>query len=145
MTEAELLQKLKQVEALFARSTFAGEREAAANARDKLRARLREQSATETPTEHKFTLADSWSVRLLVALLRRYGVEPYRLRGQHRTTLMAKMPRKFLEETVWPQFVTLSDTLQGYLREVTDRVIAEAIDPDASEPAGPPKALGPGK
>ena len=141
MTEAELLRKLMQVEALFAGSTWAGEREAAANARDKLRAKLEELSQSDPPVEHKFSLRDAWSVRLLIALFRRYGIAPYRRKGQHATTVMAKVPKKFLLETLWPEFEQLSDTLAQYLSEVTERVIAEAIHPDRSDAGSEPKAL----
>jgi hypothetical protein len=144
VTEAELITKLAQLEALFAGTTYAGEREAAANARDKLRARLTELLATDAPVEQQFTLRDIWSVRLMVALLRRYDLRPYRRKGQRYTTVMAKVPRRFLEETLWPQFVQLSATLEQYLSEVTERVIAQAICADASEPAQETKALGPG-
>jgi len=145
VTEAELLTKLSQLEALFAGTTFAGEREAAANARDKLRARLAELLPTDPPVEQQFTLRDIWSTRLMVALLRRYELRPYRRKGQRHTTVMAMVPRRFLEETLWPQFVQLSQVLEQYLFEVTERVIAQAIHADASEPAQESKALGPGK
>lgn len=141
MTEAELLRKLMQVEALFAGSTYAGEREAAANAREKLKAKLEELSKSDAPVEHKFTLRDGWSVRLFIALLRRYGIVPYRKKGQHATTIMAKVPRGFLNETLWPQFQQLSDTLAQYLNEVTERVISEAVHPDGSDAGAEPKAL----
>jgi hypothetical protein len=145
MTEAELLEKLSRIEALFAGTTFEGERNAAANARDKLRARIAELVATDPPREHQFSLPDIWSVKLMVALLRRYDIEPYRRRGQRKTTLMARMPKRFLEETLWPEFVQLSDELQRYLAEITDRVIAKAVHADATEPKEAPKPLPPGK
>ena len=64
MTEAELLEKLARIEALFAGTTFEGERNAAANARDKLRARIAELIASDPPREHQFSLRDIWSVKL---------------------------------------------------------------------------------
>jgi len=145
MTEAELLEKLSRIEALFAGTTFEGERNAAANARDKLRARITELLASDPPREQQFSLADIWSVKLMVALLRRYDIEPYRRRGQRRTTLMARVPQRFLDETLWPEFVQLSAELQQYLAEITDRVIAKAVHADATEPAEAPKPLPPGK
>ena len=145
MTEAELLEKLTRIEALFAGTTFEGERNAAANARDKLRARIAELVATDPPREQQFSLPDIWSVKLMVALLRRYDIEPYRRRGQRRTTLMARVPKHFLDDTLWPQFVQLSDELQRYLSEVTDRVIAKAVHDDVTEPGEAPKPLPPGK
>ena len=145
MTEAELLEKLSRIEALFAGTTFEGERNAAANARDKLRARITELLASDPPREQQFSLADIWSVKLMIALLRRYDIEPYRRRGQRRTTLMARIPQRFLDETLWPEFVQLSAELQQYLSEITDRVIAKAVHADATEPAEAPKPLPPGK
>lgn len=144
MTEQELLAKLAGVEALFAGTTFAGERQAAATARDKLLAKLAEVQASDPPVEQQFSLGDTWTVRLMIALLRRYGLEPYRRRGQRRTTVMARMPRKFLDETLWPQFVELSAVLREYLQQVTDRVIQQAIHPDVADAAEAPKPLGPG-
>jgi hypothetical protein len=38
--------------------------------------------------EFRFSLADQWSRHLLVALLRRYGIKPYRYSRQRRTTVM---------------------------------------------------------
>ncbi|HET6583166.1 MAG TPA: hypothetical protein VFG69_06960 [Nannocystaceae bacterium] len=145
MTEAELLEKLSRIEALFAGTTFEGERNAAANARDKLRARIAELVASDPPREHQFSLRDVWSVKLMVALLRRYDIEPYRRRGQRHTTVLARIPKRFLEETLWPEFTQLSDELTRYLAEITDRVIATAVHPDAREPSEAPKPLPPGK
>jgi hypothetical protein len=54
-----------------------------------IRRRLREQQQTEPPIEFAFKLRDRWSHRLLVALLRRYQIRPYRYRGQRYTTIMA--------------------------------------------------------
>lgn len=46
---------------------------------------------------------------------------------------MARAPRSFVDETLWPEFVELSRTLKGYLEEVTDRVIAQGIHAVAAE------------
>ena len=78
MDEAALISKLAKIEALFAGATTEGERAAAASARDRIVARLREVEKADPPIEFKFTLADAWSHRLLLALLRRYGLKPYR-------------------------------------------------------------------
>jgi hypothetical protein len=141
MTEAELLEKLQRIEALFAGTTFEGERIAAATAREKLRAKLAEVTKLDPPREQRVTLPDIWSTKLFVALLRRYDLRPYRHRGQRRTTVMVMVPQKFFDETLWPEMNELFETLQGYLLEVTERVIAQAIHPDATELGEAPKAL----
>ena len=95
------------------------------------------------PVDFKFTLADVWSRRLLIALLRRYELEPFRYRGQRTTTVMVKVSKRFVDETLWPQFLELERTLRGFLDEVTDRVISEAIHRNTAEvdEVAAPKAL----
>ena len=46
---------------------------------------------------------------------------------------MAKVPKRFLDETLWPEFQELNKTLQIYLDEVTSRVVTEGIYADNSE------------
>jgi hypothetical protein len=123
--EQELVEKLRRVETLFARTTFEGERVAAANAMDRIRERLRNLRESSAPVEYKFTMRDSWSRRLLVALMRRYDIQPYRYHGQRHTTVMARVPASFVDETLWPEFRELDRTLRSYLDEVTSRVIGE--------------------
>jgi hypothetical protein len=128
--ERELIEKLLRIEALFARPGTDGEKAAAASAAERIRARLAEMGGVDPPIEFQFKLADRWSRTLLTALLRRYGLRPYRYRRQRYTTVMARVSRRFVNETLWPEFEELNRTLQAYLAEVTDRVVAEAICPD---------------
>jgi tRNA nucleotidyltransferase (CCA-adding enzyme) len=48
---------------------------------------------------------------------------------------MVRVPKRFVEETLWPEFEELNRTLHAYLDEVTERVIREEIDRDSSEAA----------
>ena len=89
-------------------------------------------------------MGDMWSRKLFVALLRRYGVEPYRYYRQRYTTVMANVPQKFVDEILWPEFEELNETLQSYLSEVTERVVSEGVFADSSEASvvnEKPKAL----
>lgn len=131
--EQKLIDRLRKIEALFARPGSAGERAAAESARDRIRERLRLLERSEKPIEYKFTLSDSWHKALFLALLRRYDLKPYRYRGQRRTTVMVKVTRTFADEVLWPQYQQLGDTLEKHLNAVTTRIIAEAIHGDARE------------
>lgn len=134
MSEVDrLVEKLRKIEALFARPGSEGERAAAATALERIRERLRQLEREEPPIEYKFTLADGWSRELFVALLRRYDLRPYRYRGQRRTTVMVRVTRRFVDETLWPEFQELDATLLDYLRQVTQRVIREAIFHDTTD------------
>jgi len=110
-----------------------GERVAAAKALERIRQRLEETKQGDPPVEYKFSLADVWSRRLFVALLRRYGIRPYRYHRQRHTTVMAKVPKRFVDDTLWPEFQELNDTLRAYLDEVTSRVVSEGVHADSSE------------
>ncbi len=66
-------------------------------------------------------------------LLRRYGIKPFRYRGQRYTTVMARVPSRFVNETLWPEFTEVSKTLRDYLSEVTERIVSQVICQDNSE------------
>jgi len=132
MDASRLIEKLLAVERLFAGAATDGEREAA-DAAHRIRARLEELDHEEEPQAFKFCLQHIWSRRLLLALLRRYGIRPYRYSGQRRTTVMVHASRRFIEETLWPEFQQLDQLLHTYLSEMTEQVIHEALDADSSE------------
>jgi hypothetical protein len=71
----------------------------------------------------------------MIAILRRYGLKPYRYRGQRHTTVMTRVSEGFVDETLWPEFQEISKMLRTYLSEVTERVISEVICKDTSEAA----------
>jgi len=131
--EQQLVEKLRRIEALHARPGSEGERQAAERARERIQARLRQLEAEEPPIEFRFSLADQWSRHLFVALLRRYGIHPYRYRGQRRTTVMARLSRAFVNETLWPEFQELQSTLAAYFDALTDRVIEQVLEVRAGE------------
>lgn len=133
MREQDLLDKLRKIERLYSGATTPGEKEAAADAITRIKRRIGETAKVDRPVEYKFTLVDGWSKKLFLALLRRYGLKPYRRARQRRNTVMVKVPRTFVEQTLWPEFLELSDVLQSYLDEVTERVIARGIYSDVGD------------
>jgi hypothetical protein len=133
MDEAKLREKLSRIEALFAGATTPGERVAAGEARRRIQLRLESVVQQDPPVEYRFTLTDTWSRKVFLALLRRYDLKPYRHRGQRRTTVMVKVPKSFVNETLWPEFQQINTTMRAYLDEVTDRIIADVIHDDSSE------------
>lgn len=132
-SEQQLLEKLRRIEALFAGATTEGERVAADEAKKRIQKKLREAATLDPPVEYRFKLADDWSRSVFIALLRRYDIRPYRRPRQRRTTVMAKVPRRFVEETLWPEFEALSKTLQEHLKAVTERVVREVLHQDSSD------------
>ena len=133
MDEAKLIEKLRRIEALHAGATTPGERVAAAGARKRILARLAEVQVADPPIEYRFTIVDPWSRQVFNALLRRYSLRPYRYARQHRQTVMVRVSRRFVDETLWPEFDSLSTELSGYLLEVTERVVREALGASGRE------------
>ena len=125
--EERLIERLRKVEALFARTTYPGERLAAQSALERIRRRLMELERVEQPVEFRFSLPDRWSQSLFIALLCRYGLKPYRYARQHRTTVTVKVAASFVDEVLWPQFRELNATLRSHLDSVTRRIIQQAI------------------
>jgi len=125
--EQALRDKLRKIEALFAGAATAGEKAAAGAAAERIRERLGRSSDTEKLEETRFSIPDSWSRQLFIALCRRYGLNPYRYRRMHRQTILVRAPKSFVEQVLWPEFQELSMALQTYLSEITERVIREEV------------------
>lgn len=133
MDEADLREKLRKIEALFAGATTPGERSAAEAALERVKARLTENLQRDPPVEMQFSMTDQWSKHLFIALCRRYGLRPYRYPRQKRTTVMVRLPRGFADQVLWPEFVQLDDILRRYLLEITLRLIREHVHGDVSD------------
>ncbi len=133
MNEAGLIEKLLKIEALFAGAATEGERTSADRARQRILERLREMIPENPPIEYKFTFRDMWSRKVFVTLLRRYGLRPYRYNRQRYTTVMAQVPKRFVDETLWPEFQKINEELSSYLQKVTDRVVESVLHEDSSD------------
>ena len=90
----------------------------------------------------QFSIANSWSRQLFVALARRYDLRPYRHARQRRTTVMLQVPEAFMRDVLWPEFKQLNAALVEYLAEVTARIIREEVHREAGEAEERPDPLG---
>ena len=133
MDEERLIKRLRLIEALHAGAATEGEGMAAEMARRRILERLKLREKEDPPVEYRFSMGDMWSRKVFVALLRRYGIKPYRYKGQRYTTVMARLSKRFVDETLWPEFQEFSEVLRSYLSDVTDRVVSQVIHEDASE------------
>jgi hypothetical protein len=132
-TEQSLREKLRKISALFEGAKTPGERSAAEAALLRVKKALVLIAQTEQPIEMRFTLPDRWQRRLFTALCRRYGLEPYRYLRQRYTTVMVRVPRSFVDRTLWPEYLAIKDALDEYLSEATDRIIREEVYRDTRE------------
>lgn len=163
MTEQQLREKLRKIQQLYEGSRTPGERDAAVAAMNRVRQALdalgprtedsgpgwfpggwapRTESTRpqarrephEAVIEMQFTFPDQWRRRLFSALCRRYGLSPFRYKGQRYTTVMLRVRKSFVDKILWPEYNELEAALTEYLEEATDRIIREEIFADAGEP-----------
>jgi hypothetical protein len=132
-TEQELREKLRKISALFEGATTTGERNAAAAAIARVKQALAALGQTERAIETRFSMNDLWHRRLFSALCRRYGLEPFRYKGQRYSTLVVRAPQSFVDKTLWPEYLELQKALDEYLNEATERIIREEVYGDARE------------
>ena len=137
--EEELLEKLRKIEALHAGATTDGERTAAATVAERIRAKLKESAAIDPPIEFSFAVDSLYAKSLLIALMRRYDIAPYRYRGQRWSTVRARVPKGFVDRILWPEYQQLLHVLDAHLSNITARVIHTAIHKDTSEAAEVPE------
>ena len=128
-----MFETLRKIEALHAGAATPGERDAAASARDRIRQRLERLAREERSDEYRFSMDNPWSRKIFVALLRRYGIEPYRYSRQRRNTVMARVPRSFVEQILMPEFEAMNRALIEHLERITAEIISHEISEDVSE------------
>ena len=131
--EQTLREKLRKIEALFSGAATEGERVAAGAAAERIRERLGRAADREKQIELRFSIPDTWSRHLFVALCRRYGLRPFRYRRMHRQSIIIKGPRSFIEQVLWPEFEQLNSALVAYLADITERVIREEVHGETGE------------
>jgi hypothetical protein len=129
----QLIETLLKVEALHAGATTPGERDAAGAAIERIKKKLEQFVEADPPKEMKCTFSNHWSKQLFCALAKRYDLQPYRYYRQRYTTVMLRVPARFLDEVLWPEFVALDDVLEKYLNEMTAKIISEAIFKGSAE------------
>jgi len=132
-TEEDLIRKFRSIEQLIIGASTEGEKGAAFDALERIKKRLSEIKKSDPPIEYKFTLTNTWSRKLLSALLRRYDIKPYRYYRQRHTTVMAKISVGFVNSIFWPEFKRLDTILQEHIDEITSNIISKAVNKDTSE------------
>lgn len=74
----------------------------------------------------------SLTVKLFLAVCRRYGLKPYQRPGQHRTTVMLKVPPSFSQKILVPEFQQLAEALGLYFRDSVERLIENSVFRDSA-------------
>jgi hypothetical protein len=136
-TLEQLLRTLEKVQSLRARAGTPGEERAAAEAEERILARLRamsgggfagprERPREEPPVIHRFSIGDPWSRDLFRALLQREGLSELRYHRQQRTTVRVRGPRDTMDR-LWREFRKLQQILLAEINQVTDDFVRDTV------------------
>jgi hypothetical protein len=79
--------------------------------------------------EFRFSLPSARSQVLFCALLKRCGVKAYRYRGQKRSTINARVSKRFVDELLWPQYREFASILDTFFDGLAFQVISDTIGP----------------
>jgi hypothetical protein len=47
---------------------------------------------------------------------------------------MVEIPKSFIDDTLWPEYQQIAAAMRSYIDQVTDRIVADLIRRDASDP-----------
>lgn len=125
--DSVLRDKLRKIEALYAGAATSGEKAAAADAAERIRAKLQQAEQVEKPIEVQWSIHDPWQRMLFIALCRRYGLRPYRKYRSKRQTVMVRAPKSFMRGVLEPEFYDLAEVLEDHLMEITTKIISAEI------------------
>ncbi len=134
-SQSDIYERLKKVEALFARAGTAGEAAAAAAAIERLKAQIgnRPKRNEEPLVELQYSLPDAWAVRLFFAVCRKHGITPYRYSRQRYTTVVVKVQSSQFLTVVFAEFQLLHREMMGYFNETAEHLIRNVMKSDGNE------------
>jgi hypothetical protein len=125
-TEPELREKLRKIEAVFARPGTHGERQAAKEARDRVRAKLAELESERALRDFRISIPDLYSRALFNWLCRKHRVKTYHYRRQPQTTI-AFRTSDLIYRVMSREFDELNAELLGHLKNVANKFIVEKV------------------
>ncbi len=120
-----LLERIKKIEALINGATTTGEKNAALSAKDRLLEKHITKGMPKKLEEYRLYTSDSWHKKLLIAICRKHGIQPYRYKRQKYTTVMVNINPDFLNDILWPEYLEYSKHLEKLVEEITDDLIGK--------------------
>lgn len=120
-----ILERIKKIEALIAGASTAGEKTAAELAKDRILEKYPELGILQNAKEFQLSTNNLWNKKLLIALCRKYGVNPYRYHRQKHTTVMIRVNKDFLDNVLWKEYLEYSLMLSLLVEDITDDLIGK--------------------
>jgi hypothetical protein len=125
-SEKLLREKLRKIEAVLARPGTQGERQAAEEARDRVRTKLAELQPDAPSAEFQISVPDLYSCALFFWLCRKYRVNLYRYPRQRQTTIVFRTSAR-IHGMLSLEFAELEAELLARLKKVANKFILERV------------------
>jgi len=123
-----IFDKISKIEALIARASSEGERQAALAAKERIL-----KSQDQRPQDYVVSTRSSWQKKLFVALCHKYNFVTYRHKGQKYTTARVRVCPAFMNEVLWPEYCKYSKMLESLVQDVVDGLISKIHHGDQQE------------
>lgn len=73
--------------------------------------------------EFHCTMQNDWDAALFHALLKRYGIKPYRYRKQRKSTVLVRVSKCFMDDHLWPIFNGVRAELHKRFMQLTTALL----------------------
>ena len=133
-SEKLLREKLRKIEAVLARPGTQGERQAAEEARDRVRARLAELQPGAPSAEFQITVPDLYSRALFFWLCRKHKVKAHLYPRRRPTTIVFRTSAS-IHGMLSREFAELNGELLARLKEVANKFILERVSANHTDRA----------
>jgi len=121
----DILEKIKKIEAMITGAQTQGEKSAALSAKARILKKYPNLDIDKDVLEFSLRTPDHWHKKLLLAICHKYGLKPYRYKGQKYTTVMVRANEAFLNMVVWKEYLEYSDHLEKLVGAITDNLIGK--------------------
>ncbi len=133
VNEQDLVSKLLAVEARLAPPVIDDEAEAAPDPRTRILQRREAIERTDPPIEHHFQIKEPHQRRVFTALLRRYGLVPYRYPRQSERDVMVQLSMAFESQLLAPIHAEMKAEVAAFFVASMERVAGQALYWDTSD------------
>ena len=114
----DLVDKIRKIEALIAKTSNDGERQAAEFAKQRLQDKLESE-----PIEYTVRVNSPWKKKLFLAICRKHGLRTYHYMRQKHTTTMVRISKPFMTLVLWPEY----NKHASILDKLTDEILTDLI------------------
>jgi len=123
----DLYDKIKKIEALLASTQFEGEKQAALSALARIAANHGEvkpvNPALINAKEFTMYTSSNWNKRLLLAVCRKHGLNPFRYHRQKYTTVVVRANQDYFNQVVWKEYLAYTKHLDLLIDDITNELI----------------------